>query len=83
MSEQSDVEGGAESVTGTSGPVLEILGAATAEQVAALTAVLAAAGGGDDGAPPARRSGWSNRARLVRDPVHPAPGGWRASAFPR
>lgn len=67
-------------------PVLRIVrGEPDAAEVAALTAVLAAAGGGDGGEAPdaTPRSGWSRHVDLVRGPVHPGPGGWRASARPR
>ena len=69
-------------------PTLRIVrGEPDAAEIAALTAVLAAAGGGDsaDGeAPePTPRSGWARHVDLVRGPVHPGPGGWRASARPR
>lgn len=61
---------------------IEVLGDASPEQVAALVAVLSGLGGGEEepAGPPSR---WSSRERLVRGPVHPSPGGWRASAFPR
>jgi hypothetical protein len=64
-------------------------GAATAEEIAALTAVLAAmaaaagerdavlAAGGRVGV-----SGWAERSSLVRRPLSHATGGWRASARP-
>jgi Acyl-CoA carboxylase epsilon subunit len=67
-------------------PVLRIVrGEPDAAELAALTAVLAAAGGRrDDDAPdPAPRSGWARHVDLVRGPVQPGPGGWRASARPR
>ncbi|HKS47669.1 MAG TPA: acyl-CoA carboxylase subunit epsilon [Amycolatopsis sp.] len=53
-------------------------------ELAALTAVLAAAAS----APrkpekPRPRSSWSDRLALLRRPVHPGEGAWRASAFPR
>lgn len=67
-------------------PVLRIVrGEPDAAELAALTAVLAAAGGaGADEAPdPTSTSGWARRVDLVRGPVHPGPGGWRASARPR
>ena len=67
-------------------PVLRIVrGEPDAAELAALTAVLAAAGGGsDDEAPdPTPTSGWARHVDLVRGPVHPGPGGWRASARPR
>jgi hypothetical protein len=62
-----------------------VAGRPSAEQVAALVTVLsaragpaAAAGGGE-----AARSQWSARSRLLREPIAPTPGGWRASALPR
>ena len=63
-------------------------GAATAEEIAALTAVLATmAAASRRGAVPAggpvRVSGWAERSRLVRRPLAHAPGAWRASARPR
>ena len=61
---------------------IEVLGDATPEQVAALVAVLSGIGGEDE-APAGPVSQWSSPARLVRAPLHPAPGGWRASALPR
>jgi hypothetical protein len=67
-------------------PVLRIVrGEPDAAELAALTVVLAAAGGGDeDEAPePGPPSTWARRTDLVRGPVHPGPGGWRASARPR
>lgn len=63
-------------------PSIEVVGDATAEQVAALVAVLSAAGGGEDEEPSGPASRWASRERLVRAPVHPAPGAWRASGFP-
>ncbi|MFC5140201.1 acyl-CoA carboxylase subunit epsilon [Actinomycetospora rhizophila] len=66
-------------------PTLRIVrGEPDAAEIAALTAVLATAGGGGDDAPdPTPRSGWARHVDLVRGPVHPGPGGWRASARPR
>ena len=63
-------------------------GEATAEEIAALTAVLAAAAaaGHRDAVPapePARLSGWADRSRLLRNPLGHSAGGWRASARPR
>ena len=57
-------------------------------EVAALVAVLAmrsgTTGSAARGQPPrASRSGWSDRSRLVRDPLTPGPGAWRRSALPR
>ena len=64
-------------------PLLRVVrGDPTAEELAALLAVLTAraatAGGSGDG----RRSAWNDPARLVRRPVAPGPGGWVASARP-
>ena len=60
----------------------------TPEEVAAVVAVVAAAvaaapsrSGNNEGAA-SKRSGWTARERGVRTPLHPGPGGWRASAFP-
>jgi acyl-CoA carboxylase epsilon subunit len=64
-------------------PLRLVRGSATAEEVAALVAVLAAAADGADAPPPAPLSAWADRARLVRAPVSPGPDGWRGSAFPR
>jgi hypothetical protein len=72
-------------VSGRQAPVLRVVrGDATAEEVAALVAVLtgrAAAAPTDTPAP--RRSQWAAHERRMRRPVHPSPNGWRASAFPR
>ncbi|MEY9934923.1 hypothetical protein ABH926_009594 [Catenulispora sp. GP43] len=60
----------------------------TAEEVAVVVAVVAAAVAGsasrlgNDAGPKRRPSGWTARERNVRAPLHPGPGGWRASAFP-
>ena len=68
-------------------PVLRVVrGDADAEELAALVAVLAAAGGagGAAGQPPApARSRWAAREMLVRRPVAPGPGAWRASGAPQ
>jgi Xaa-Pro aminopeptidase len=66
------------------GPVLRVVrGEPTAEELAALTVVLtaraAAAAAPKPGAP---RSEWRDRASLLRRPLHPGPGAWRASARP-
>lgn len=57
----------------------------TAEELAAVVAVVAAVASrsGNDGAPPRKRGGWTARERGVRGPLHPGPGGWRASAYPQ
>jgi hypothetical protein len=66
-------------------PALRIVrGDPTPEEVAALTVVLAAASGGsgepEDTGP---ASVWNERESLVRRPLTPGPGAWRASALPR
>ncbi len=66
-------------------PLVLIHGDATAEEVAAVTAVVAAlaAGRGGGAGPAPKVSQWASRARQVRPPMHQGPGGWRASALPR
>jgi Acyl-CoA carboxylase epsilon subunit len=75
--------------TGTDGtrdqpPLLVVKGDASAEEVAALVAVLqglaAATTGGDA---PKPRSEWSSHHRKTRTPLTPGRGGWRSSALPR
>ena len=65
-------------------PLFVVRGDASAEEVAALTAVLqglAAAGAGT--APEKPRSEWSAHHRKVRSAFPSGPGGWRSSAMPR
>jgi hypothetical protein len=68
-------------------PALAVMaGHPSAEQIAAVLAVLSARA--RSAGPAARpgesgRSGWSARYRLLREPLVRAPGGWRASALPR
>ena len=64
-------------------PVLRLVrGTATAEELAAVVALLAArSGGGDAEQAPAGRSLWS--APQLRGSVAAGPGAWRASALPR
>ena len=54
-------------------------------ELAALVAVVAArqaaTAAPDRGRP--RVSAWSDPSALLRTPLHPAPGAWRASALPR
>ncbi len=61
---------------------IRVTGPATAEDVAAVVAVLAAAGGGDP-EPAARRSPWASHTAALRRPVDHGPGGWRRSGLPR
>jgi len=59
-----------------------ITGHPTAAETAAVVAVLTTMSqepAQDD--PP--RSAWADRSRLLRPPVHPGPGAWRASALPK
>jgi hypothetical protein len=63
-------------------PALRIVrGNPTAEELAALVAVLAAASGGHSDGPPAAVPQWAPPARLMRPAV--APTGWWESALPR
>ena len=63
-------------------PLLRVVkGDPSAEEVAALVAVLASMG---DPAPAPRRSPeWSAHHRKVRTTLPHGPGGWRSSALPR
>ena len=68
-------------------PYLRIVrGDANAEEIAALVATLTAAAARSSAArrseQPTVHPNWNSRARLLRAPVHPAPGGWRRSARP-
>ena len=66
--------------------VLKVVrGQPTAEELAALVAVIASQAAQASGEPAAPRkvSGRTDRARYVHAPGTPSPGGWRASAFPR
>jgi Acyl-CoA carboxylase epsilon subunit len=64
--------------------VLRIVrGDATAEELAALVAVLAARSGGAPEPEPERRSLWRDRTAAVRAQLLPGPGSWRASGLPR
>jgi hypothetical protein len=67
-------------------PLLTVIrGDASAEEIAALTAVLTAVGARPAG-PPAdpggRGSGWAGRPALLRRPLSHGPGAWRASGRP-
>jgi hypothetical protein len=63
-----------------------VRGDATPEEIAALvgtlSALAAARAGGATATRPAPASGWTDRSRLLRTPVHPSPGAWRRSALP-
>ncbi len=62
-----------------------VRGNPSAADIAALVAVLAARRqpAASRAAGPAARSGWSSRSALLREPLAPGPGSWRASALPR
>lgn len=64
-------------------PLRLVSGTATPEELAALVAVLSAAGRPRQGTRPGQTSRWNAPDRLVRRPVSPGPGAWRASAWPR
>jgi hypothetical protein len=69
---------------GTDRPPLRLVrGDATAEEVAALLAVLSAAAGGEVDPPLRPVSRWASRERALRRPTAPGPGAWRASGWPR
>lgn len=75
--------------TGAAPPFLRVIrGDAADEEVAAIVGALSAVAAARQqaaGAGQARQSvpEWNARARLVRPPVHPSPGGWQRSALPR
>jgi hypothetical protein len=67
-------------------PLFVIKGDASAEEVAALTAVLQAMAASAAAAREKQRRPrpeWSHPRRQVRGPHHAGPGGWRAGALPR
>jgi hypothetical protein len=70
-----------EPVTGR--PALRVIsGSPSAEELAALLAVVTARSGGEADKPPrVRRGGWSDPAALRRRPLLPGPNGWRAAAW--
>jgi hypothetical protein len=79
-------------MTGPDGaPRLRVVrGQPTAEEIAALAAVLTARSAGSGPATTGRggwqrdgRLAWDNRSALVRPPLHRGPDAWRASARPR
>jgi hypothetical protein len=71
---------GAQSAPGQP-PLRLVRGDASPEEIAALFAVLSAASGGEEAPAPRPTSAWASRARLVRRPLIPGPGAWRASAW--
>jgi hypothetical protein len=68
-------------------PVIHVGGPATAEDIAALVAVLVAAASGAEGAdgagrPSARASAWAAHRAAMRGPVGHGPAAWRTSLRP-
>lgn len=67
-------------------PLLRVIrgGEPTAEETAALVTVLAslAARAGAGAAEPTPPSRWASRRSALRQPLHPGPGAWVASARP-
>lgn len=59
--------------------MVEVVGDASAEQVAALLSVLSAVGSGAAARPARPRSRWAAYDAGVRRPIHPGPGAWRDS----
>jgi hypothetical protein len=67
---------------GVAAPRLEILDPdATAEEIAAIVAVLASLGTTTE--QPKPRSTWAAYGRRTRPALRPGPGAWRASGLPR
>jgi hypothetical protein len=66
-----------------SSPVLAVVrGEPSAEELAAVIVALAGRAGQVRAERRPQRSQWSARARLMRPPLRPGPGAWRASALP-
>ena len=64
-------------------PLKLVRGDASPEEVAALLAVLSAASASGEAEPaPRHTSRWASREQVVRRPLIPGPGAWRASAWP-
>jgi hypothetical protein len=65
-------------------PVLRVVrGEPTPAELAALVAVLAARSSPEAPAPSVTPSLWRDRASMLRAPLLPGPGSWRASGLPR
>ena len=61
-------------------PLLRVVrGEPTAEELAALTVVVAALSQRRPRSRPTPVGAWASRADLVRTPLQPGPGGWRAA----
>ena len=84
MTGETTVDDGTTDSGDTRRPPLRLVrGDASAEELAALLAVLSAATAGGQDTPATRHtSQWASRERAVRRPLRPGPGAWRASAWP-
>jgi acyl-CoA carboxylase epsilon subunit len=60
-------------------PAIRVHGPASAEDVAAIIAVLAAAGGGGDPEPARETSSWADHRAAHRRPVGHGPGTWQST----
>ncbi len=60
-------------------PAIRVHGPASAEDVAAIVAVLAAAGGGGDPEPAPETSTWADHRAAHRRPVGHGPGAWQST----
>ena len=58
-------------------PTIQVRGNPTAEDVAAIVAVLTTASTGGEEEPTGTQSRWASHATAVRAPVTPGPGAWR------
>lgn len=64
-------------------PLLRVVsGDPTPEELAALLAVVAARASTAPAEAPTTPSHWTARGALLRRPLHPGPGAWRASGLP-
>ena len=61
-------------------PLKIVRGNPTAEELAAIAALMAAGGGADEPVERVRRGGWSDPSWSHRRELLPGPNGWRASA---
>ena len=68
----------------SAGPLLRVVrGTPTAEELAAVVAILSARGGAAEEEPAAPRPRWGAPATAHRRPLPTGPGAWRASALPQ
>lgn len=58
---------------------VDVTGSPTPEELAAVLAVLTSAGTAVEEPEQAPVSLWNDRGALLRQPVHPGPGAWRAT----